>query len=120
MEKPKQLQLIFDAVAEKKQKAKELREMYSDALSNADEFMELTEKIKELREKKKVIEERIQNQLGRAWEQLEDVKSDIESDKVMMTDVAMRNLMDGVTVAVKDQFDNEYEPVWGVKFRKIK
>ncbi len=115
----KQLQLIFDEVAEKKMEARDLRDMYKDALNDANEYLELTEQIKELREKKKTIELRVQNQLGRAWEKLEDIKSEIEADKVMMTDVALSNLMAGITVAVKDSFENEYEPVWNVRFKKV-
>ena len=116
----KQLQLIFDEMAEKKQETKELKAMYKDALADANEYAEITEKMQELREKKKAIELRIQDQLGRSWEKLEDLKSEIDADKVMMTDVALSNLMSGVTVAVKDQFANEYEPVWSVKFIKVK
>ena len=63
---------------------------------------------------------KIQGQLGRAWEKLEDIKSELDVDKVRMTDQAMTDLMSGVTVAVKDQFENEYEPVWSVKFVKVK
>jgi len=51
---------------------------------------------------------------------LEDIKSELDVDKVRMTDQAMTDLMSGVTVAVKDQFENEYEPVWSVKFVKVK
>jgi len=120
MEKGKQLQLIYDDVAEKKLEKKDLQEMYRDALTNTDEYLKLTEQIAELRDKRKNIELKIQNQLGRAWEKLEDIKSEIDVDKVRMTDQALTDLMEGRTVAVKDQYDNEYEPVWGVKFRKIK
>jgi hypothetical protein len=120
MEKGKQLQLIYDEVIEKKHEKKDLQDMYKDALANVDEYLKLADQIKELRDKKKMIELKIQNQLGRAWEKLEDLKGALDVDKVRMTDQAFTDLMDGRTVAVKDQFDNEYEPVWSVKFRKIK
>lgn len=117
--KPKQLQLIYDEIAEKKQTKKELQEMYKDALNSADEYLELTDKITELREKQKAIKEKIQAQLGRAWERLEDIKVEMDADKIRMTDVALNDLMKGVTVSVKDQYENEYEPIWNVRFKKI-
>ena len=116
----KQLQLIFDETIAKKQEAKDLRAMYKDALADADKYVELTEAIKELREQKKEVELRIQGQLGRAWEKLEDIKTEIDADKIRMTDQALNDLMSGTTVSVKDQFENEYEPVWNVRFVKIK
>ncbi|NTW30646.1 MAG: hypothetical protein HGA33_05175, partial [Candidatus Moranbacteria bacterium] len=62
---------------------------------------------------------RAQGVMGKRWEELEEAKNDIEAKKEMMTDVALTNLMDGVTVAVEDSKGNEYEPVWSVKFRRI-
>lgn len=117
--KPKQLQLIYDEIADKKQTKKELQEMYKDALESADNYSELNEKIKELRDEQKAIKERVQLQLGRAWEQLEDIKFEMDADKIRMTDVALNDLMKGVTVSVKDQYENEYEPIWSVRFKKI-
>jgi len=99
--------------------ARDLNDMYRDALADANEYVEIGEKIKELRDKRKQIEEKIQTQLGRAWKKLEDIKSDIKVDRVRMTDVALNDLMKGETVSVKDQYDNEYEPIWTVKFKKV-
>ena len=116
----KQLQLIFDETIAKKQEAKDLRAMYKDALADADKYVELNEQIKTLREQKKEVELNIQSQLGRAWDKLEDIKTEIDADKIRMTDQALNDLMSGTTVSVKDQFENEYEPVWNVRFVKIK
>ena len=93
--------------------------MYKDALSNNDEYSEITEKITELREKKVAIENKIKDQLGKAWEKFEDIESDVKAQRVMMSDVAMTNLMDGKTVEITDKFGNKYEPVWSVKFKKV-
>lgn len=114
-----QLQLIYDEIAEKKQKGKDLKEMYKDALRNADEYDKITDQMNQLKEKKKQIESRIQAQLGKAWEELEDLKCEVQGKKVMLTDLALRDLMDGKTVKVKDEAGSEYEPIWSVKFRKV-
>lgn len=112
------IQEIFNHIRDMKKEQKDLRDMYKDALTQADEYEEIVEEIKVLREKKQAIEARIQLQLGRAYEKLEDLKQEIETQKEMMNDVAITTLMKGETVIVKDEFDNDYEPNWKVAFKK--
>ena len=118
--KPKQLQLIYDEVAEKNQSKKELQEMYKDALKNVDKYNDLNQKKEEIKNQMKTIELKVQAQLGRAYEKLLDVKSEISMKKVTMTDLAINDLMAGTTVEVEDKFGNKYEPIWSVQFKKIK
>ena len=112
------VQDVFSKIREMKKEQKDLKDMYKDALAQADEYEEIVEKIQELREKKKQIEARIQGELGRAWDKLEDLKLEVESNKEMMNDLALTTLMKGETVLVKDEFDNAYEPAWKVSFKK--
>ena len=112
------IQEIFNHIREMKKEQKDLRDMYKDALVQADEYEEIVEKITVLREKKKEIETRIQMQLGRAYEKLEDLKREVDTEKEMMNDIAISTLMKGETVIVKDEFDNDYEPNWKVAFKK--
>ena len=112
------IQDVFSKIREMKKEQKEIKDMYKDALVQADEYEEIVEKIKELREKKKQIETRIQGELGRAWDKLEELKIEVESNKEMMNDIALTTLMKGETVMVKDEFDNAYEPAWKVNFKK--
>jgi len=112
------VQEVFNKIREMKKEQKDLRDMYKDALVQADKYEEIVEEIKVLREKKKEIEARIQAQLGRSWEKLEDLKLEVDTHKEMMNDVAISTLMKGETVMVKDEFDNAYEPIWKVNFKK--
>lgn len=112
------IQEVFNKIREMKKEQKNLRDMYKDALVQADKYDEITEEIKVLREKKKEIEARIQGQLGRSWEKLEDLKIEVDAQKEMMNDIAISTLMKGETVAVKDEFENAYEPIWKVNFKK--
>ncbi|HOX10618.1 MAG TPA: hypothetical protein P5323_02360 [Candidatus Moranbacteria bacterium] len=112
------VQEVFNKIREMKKEQKDLRDMYKDALVQADKYEEIVEEIKVLREKKKEIEARIQAQLGRSWEKLEDLKLEVETHREMMNDVAISTLMKGETVMVKDEFDNAYEPIWKVNFKK--
>lgn len=112
------IQEVFNHIREMKKEQKDLRDMYKDALVQADEYEEIVEQIKVLREKKKEIEMRIQGQLGRAYEKFEDLKREVDMQKEMMNDIALSTLMKGETVVVKDEFDNDYEPNWKVAFKK--
>lgn len=112
------IQEVFNKIREMKKEQKDLRDMYKDALVQADKYEEIVEEIKVLREKKKEIEARIQGQLGRSYEKLEDLKLEVETHKEMLNDVAISTLMKGETVAVKDEFNNAYEPIWKVNFKK--
>jgi predicted nuclease with TOPRIM domain len=112
------IQEVFNHIREMKKEQKDLRDMYKDALLQADEYEEIVEQIKVLREKKQAIEARIQVQLGRAYEKLEDLKHEVDTEKEMMNDIALSTLMKGETVLVKDEWDNEYEPSWKVGFKK--
>lgn len=111
-------QEVFNRIREMKKEQKDLRDMYKDALTQADEYEEIVEEIKTLREKKKQIETRIQAELGRAWEKFDDLKREVETEKEMLNDIALTTLMKGETVEVKDEFDNPYEPIWKVNFKK--
>ena len=112
------VQEVFNKIREMKKEQKDIRDMYKDALVQADKYEEIVEEIKVLREKKKEIEARVQAQLGRSWEKLENLKLEIETQKEMLNDIAISTLMKGETVAVKDEFDNAYEPIWKVNFKK--
>jgi predicted nuclease with TOPRIM domain len=112
------IQEVFIKIREMKKEQKELRDMYKDALVQADKYEEIVEEIKVLREKKKEIEARVQSQLGRAYEKLDDLKREVESEKEMLSDIAITTLMKGETVAVKDEFENDYEPQFKVAFKK--
>ncbi len=113
------VQDIFIKMRELKKEQKELRDMYKDALSQTDHYEEIVEEIKKLREKKKQIEERIQGEMGKAWERLDDLKYEMESQQEMISDLAMNNLMKGERVEVKDEYENPYEPVFKVNFKKV-
>jgi predicted nuclease with TOPRIM domain len=113
-----EIQDVFSKIREMKKEQKDIKDMYKDALAQADKYEEVVEEIKKLREEKKAIETRIQGELGRSWEKFEELKFEMEGQKEMMNDLALTTLMKGQTVAVKDEFDNAYEPIWKVNFKK--
>lgn len=115
---PKQLQLVFSETEKIKQEIKGFRTMFKEHLEGLPEYVELDEKIKVLREKKKqiiaVAKEGFANEFGK----LDDLLIDLKSEKEMLNDAAITKLMAGETVEVVDQYNNTYEPVFKVTFKK--
>lgn len=114
------LQEIFARVEKSKSRQREIKTIYRDALTSTPEYEELNDKLKALRERKKQIEATVKEQFGSEITELEDLKVDIDSDMEMMSDLALTQLIKGEAIALKDEHDTEYEPVFAVKFRKMK
>lgn len=112
------LQQIFNHIQEIKKKQKDIKSAYRDALSASEEYKNLEDKSKELRARKKQIEESLKADFSAEFQQLDDFKIDLESDMTMLSDAAMTKLMKGETVTVTDEYNNNYEPLFTVKFKK--
>lgn len=113
------IQDIFNRIQQTKQKQKELRSAYKDALDSSEEYREIQDKMKTLRARKKQIETTVKEQFADELTKLEDMKIDIESDTEMMTDIAVSKMMKGESVELTDQNNNKYEPIFRVKFKKV-
>ena len=113
------LQEIFQRTIELKKKQKDLRASYKEALNGSLEYQEIVEKMKTLKEKKKQIEATTKEQFAAEFTKLDDMAIDLASDTEMMTDMAISMMMKGETVEVKDHYDNTYEPVFKVSFKKV-
>lgn len=114
----KDLQSIFNRIQDKKKKIKDIKGRYQDALINESEYEHIKEKIKKLRDQKKEIENIVQVQMGSAWDDLESLKYDMDSDKELLSDIALTQLMEGKPLKISDEKENEYEPVFKVSFKK--
>ena len=114
----KNVQEIFSEIKELSKEQKDIRKEYKDALLQADNYEEVVEKLDELKKEKKQLEERVQGHMGSRWDKLDELKSKVSELKQMQSDAAMSTLMDGKTVEVTDEFDNIYEPVFSVTFKK--
>ncbi len=49
---------------------------------------------------------------------LRKIKRELNELNQMMSDLAINNLTDGKTVKIKDEFNNEYIPIYKVAFKK--
>jgi predicted nuclease with TOPRIM domain len=112
------LQEVFNRMQEVKKKQKEIRSTYKEALDSSEEYKEVSDKLKSLRERKKQIENTIKESYAGELTKLDDYKIDLESDAEMLNDLALTKLMKGETVQVVDEYNNTYEPLFTVKFKK--
>lgn len=113
------IQSIFNRIEENKAKMKDLSSIVKDALATSQAYVDASEEAKVLTEKKKSIKKEIEAGLGDVLTKLQDIKIDIESDQELLSDAAMTMLTQGQSIAIADKYENEYEPVFKVKFKKI-
>ena len=112
------IQEVFLRIQETKKEQKEIKSMYRDALQNSNAHKEIVDEIKKLKESKKQIEDSLKNEFRSELDKLEALKNDIDTDNMLLSDAALTQLMSGQTVEVQDTYDNKYEPIFSVKFKK--
>ena len=114
------VQEIFDRVQKTKNEQKKIKAAYRDALANSQSFQKAQEELKAAREKKKKIEQNIQEDFAKELEQLEVLKTDLENDMMLLSDAALTQITKGNPVEVKDTRENKYEPIFSVRFKKVR
>ena len=112
------IQEIFNHIQEIKKKQKDIKSAYKEALDSSQEYGEINEKLKTLRERKKQIEAATKADFSSEFTKLDDYKIDLESDNAMLSDAALSKMVKGETVEVTDEYNNKYEPIFSVKFKK--
>jgi len=112
------IQEIFNRMQEIKKQQKDIRSAYKESLESSLEYKDINDKIKTLRERKKQIENTTKESFSSEFTKLDDFKIDLESDNVLLSDIALNKLVKGETVQVVDEYNNSYEPLFTVKFKK--
>lgn len=113
------LQEIFNRIQETKREQKEIKSAYRDALANSVTYKEAIDKYKSLKEEKKKIEEQTKLEFKSELDRLDAIKQSLETDKILMSDLALNELTSGRTVEITDEYSNKYEPVFSVRFKKV-
>ena len=115
----KTVQEIFDRLQGKRQEARIIGRKYKEELATSHEYQTIKEQMDKLREKKKKYEKATKEQTGATFAKLDGLKLAIKQDTQMLSDVALTTIMKGEAIQVRDEH-TEYEPVFAVRFRKIK
>ena len=112
------IQEIFNGIKEKKDQLKDLRVVCKDLLAASSEYKDLEEQMKTLREKKKKVIAMVNEQCANEIIKIADIKIDLESDQEMLSTLAMTKYTKGENIELKDKYENTYEPIFSVKFKK--
>lgn len=113
------LQEVWLRMQKTKKKQKEIRSAYKEALANSADYGKIVEDLKTLREKKKKIVMDTRADFSSEFNELETLKADAETDAEMLSDLALNTFIKGETVQVTDEYENKYEPVFVVKFKRV-
>ena len=71
-----------------------------------------------MREKRKMVVQAIDSDLRSELDRLDDLKDEMANDKALLADAVIDQLTKGQPVVVVDEYQEKYEPVISVTFRK--
>lgn len=112
------LQDVFARLQHTKKEQKRINRMYKDSLDAVAEYKLIADKIKDLKIKKKEIEDMAKADLGSEYVRLEALKADALNDKQLLADLVLNSLVKGEPVVIKGEGDEILEPVFSVNFKK--
>ncbi len=111
---------VFNRLQEQQKKQRELKKMYREALAVNGSYQVAVDELEALKIKKKQIEASVKADLKEEFDKLEGLKLNIAGDKQMLSDIALTQLTKGEPVKVTDENQVEYEPLFSVRFQKVK
>ena len=113
------LQEVFDRMQEAKKKQRGLKKIYRETLQNSSAYVGVQDKLNEFKAKKKQLEDEVRASMGKEFEELESLDRSLKEDADMLSSMALTKLTKGETVQVTDAAQQQYEPEFRVKFKKI-
>jgi hypothetical protein len=117
---PQQLPDVFKRIQDRKKEQRDLKVVYRDALSNNGQYTQIKEELEALKLKKKKIEMTVQADFKEEFDKLEGLKLNIAGDNQLLSDLALGQLTSGEEIKIIDENKVEYEPVFTVRFQKMK
>lgn len=111
----KNIKEIFERIQEQKREQREINKSVREALENSSEYSTVKENIERLRLKKLRMEDSARGDLDQKMDLL---KLNIKEGMQVMSDVALTTIMKGESVKLTDSDNNEYEPIFSVRFKK--
>lgn len=112
------VQDVFIRIQGIKKEQRTLRALYRDSLRSSHEYQEVRLELERLQEKKKHVEDSIKSQFSSEMEKLDDLKGKFQEDAQLLTDSVLTRLMKGEIVKVIDAYNNSYDPIVKVTFKK--
>ncbi|MBI4239957.1 hypothetical protein HY620_03135 [Candidatus Uhrbacteria bacterium] len=112
------IQDVFFTIQDIKKQQREIRKMYTEALDKASDYQDVTDQLAALREKKKIIEQKIKSEFSRELDKLDDLKDGLKAEQERMSMMVLDQLAKGEIIKVRDSYNNSYDPIVKVSFKK--
>ncbi|MEI7741578.1 MAG: hypothetical protein WCJ29_03670 [bacterium] len=112
------LQEAYKQLLDKKGQRKEIMQSFKDELNNTARYREIVEKMTELREEKKQLENEVYARSMADIQKVEDLKQDIKTHEMLVSDIAVNLMMQNESVEVVDEYNNKYEAQFVARFKK--
>ncbi len=106
---------IFEKIQQHKQEQREINRSLKDALKNSAEYQDLLDQMNRLKARKISIESSVK---GDIEQKIDLLKLHIKESTQTMSDIALTTLMKGESIRIIDSNQNEYEPIFSVRFKK--
>lgn len=108
----------YNELQEKQREKRELTARFKDDLASNTRYVALQDDLKKLRGEKKTIENDVYAHNMKDFQRLEDLKTDIKSDRELLSDLALNMYLSNETVEVVDEKNQRWVPEFSVRFRK--
>ena len=115
----KEVQEVFNRIKDKQNEQKILKDIHRSVLANSQEYQLVLEELKELKDKKKKIQQSLESDLKEEFQKIDEIKSYIASDREMLSNMTLSQFLKGEKVEITDEKNNKYGPIFSVRFEKI-
>lgn len=113
------IQEVYNRIQEKKKERKRLKKMLKDGLEASTPFREIKDEMDTIKAKRKEIESGVLASYQHEKQDLEALDSELKDEQQVMDDIALTMYMKGESIIFKNENDEEYEPTFKVKYKKI-
>ncbi len=111
------LDKVYSRLQEKKAAKREISAAFKDELKQNAKYQEVVEKMNDLKQEKKSIENDLMSQ-SQNQSKLDELTLDIKSDTEMLTDIAVNMFLANQTVEITDEQGSKWVPSFSVRFKK--
>ena len=109
---------VYGRLCAKKREKSEIQKAFKDELANHPRYKQITDDLKKMKEEKKSIENQTWASASADAQKLDLLTLDIESDKEMLSDLALNMYTKGQTVEIVDEHNVRWVPKFSVAFKK--
>ncbi len=112
------LEEVHGRLRAKAREKSELQKAFKDELANNPRYQQIVEQLKTLKEEKKSIENQTWASSSADAQKLDLLTLDIQSDKEMLSELALNLYVKGQTVEIVDELHVRWVPKFSVAFKK--